>query len=285
MEIIRIPGIMQDTCRKQRQKGRSIGFVPTMGALHAGHLSIIKRAQRENDIVVVSIFINPIQFGPAEDFAAYPRDVDNDVAKLRELGVDTLFIPDNNLMYPAGFSTYIQVEGLSGKLCGITRPGHFRGVATVVAKLLNVVSPTHAYFGQKDFQQTVVIRRMVKDLNMNMEIVVCPTLREEDGLAMSSRNRYLNPEERSAATVLHRALTKTAAMLQSGGLSPAGLKEILAAELRKEALIASIDYAALYHPETLDELQVFGQAREVLIAVAARIGRTRLIDNLMVNID
>jgi len=284
MEIIRIPGIAQDTCRKQLQKGRSIGFVPTMGALHAGHLSLIKRAQRENDIVVVSIFVNPIQFGPAEDLAAYPRDVDNDVAKLRELGIDTLFMPDNNLMYPGGFSTYVQVDGHSDRLCGLTRPGHFRGVATVVAKLLNLVIPTRAYFGQKDFQQTVVIRRMVKDLNMNVEIVVCPTLREEDGLAMSSRNQYLNPEERAAATVLYRALTMTAERLQAGGVSPAGLKELLMAELRKEGLIAAIDYASLYHPETLDELQDLSQAKEVLIAVAARIGGTRLIDNLTVHI-
>lgn len=284
MEIIRIPGVMQDTCRKQLQKGRSIGFVPTMGALHAGHLSLIKRAQGENDVVVVSIFINPIQFGPAEDFAAYPRDVANDVAKLRDLGVDTLFMPDNALMYPSGFSTFIQVEGVSDKLCGLTRPGHFRGVATVVAKLLNLASPTRAYFGQKDFQQTVVIRRMVKDLNMNIEIVVCPTLREEDGLAMSSRNQYLNPEERSAATVLHRALTRTAEMLQEGSLSPAGLKELLVAELRKEVLLAAIDYASLYHSETLEELQDLSQVKEVLIAVAVRIGRTRLIDNLMVHI-
>ncbi|MBA4372173.1 MAG: pantoate--beta-alanine ligase [Thermodesulfovibrio sp.] len=285
MEIIRIPGVMQDTCRKQLQKGRSLGFVPTMGALHAGHLSLIKRAQRENDIAVVSVFINPIQFGPSEDLAAYPRDVDSDVAKLRELGIDTLFMPDNNLMYPGGFATYIQVDGLSGKLCGMTRPGHFRGVATVVAKLLNLTSPTRAYFGQKDFQQTVVIRRMVRDLNLNVEVVVCPTLREEDGLAMSSRNQYLNPEERAAATVLHRALTLTAERLLAGGLSPAGLKELLTAELKKETLVTAIDYAALCHAETLEELQDIGQAKEVLIAVALKIGRTRLIDNLMVNID
>ncbi len=285
MEIIRIPGIMQDTCRKQLQKGRSIGFVPTMGALHAGHLSLIKRAQRENDIVVVSIFVNPLQFGPAEDFAAYPRDVDNDVAKLRDLGVDTLFLPDSNLMYPAGYSTYVQVEGVTDRLCGLARPGHFRGVATVVAKLLNLTSPSRAYFGQKDFQQTVVIRRMVKDLGMNVEIVVCPTLREEDGLAMSSRNQYLNPEERTAAATLHRALKRTAEMLQGGKSSPAGLKELLVSELKKERLISVIDYASLYHTETLDELQDPGQVKEVLIAVAARIGRTRLIDNLVVNID
>lgn len=283
MEIIRIPGVMQDTCRKQLQKGRSLGFVPTMGALHAGHLSLIKRAQRENDIVVVSIFVNPLQFGPAEDFAAYPREVDSDVSKLRELGIETLFMPDSNLMFPSGFATFIQVEGLAEKLCGLSRPGHFRGVATVVAKLLNLTLPTRAYFGQKDFQQTVVIRRMVRDLNLNVEIVVCPTLREEDGLAMSSRNQYLSPEERSAATVLSRALTLTGERLQAGGLPPAGLKELLNAELKKEPLVQAIDYASLYHSETLEELEDLGQAKEVLIAVAARIGRTRLLDNLIVH--
>ncbi|MDA8084507.1 MAG: pantoate--beta-alanine ligase [Nitrospiraceae bacterium] len=284
MEIIRIPRIMQDTCRRHILKGRSVGFVPTMGALHEGHLSLMKRAQRENDSVVVSIFVNPAQFAPAEDFAAYPRDIDNDLVKLRDLGIDSLFVPDNSLMYPSGFSTSVEVGGLSDRLCGLYRPGHFRGVATVVAKLLNIVGPTRAYFGQKDFQQTVVIRRMVKDLNMDAEIVVCPTKREEDGLAMSSRNRYLNPQERTAAASLYRAMTLVSEDLRSGTKSPAALKEMLHAALAKEPLITGIDYAGIFHPETLDELQETGRLREVLIAVAARLGKTRLIDNIVVNL-
>ncbi len=284
MEIIRIPRIMQDTCRRHILKGRSVGFVPTMGALHEGHLSLVRRAQRENDSVVVSIFVNPTQFGPAEDFAAYPRDIDDDLAKLRALGIDSIFVPDNSLIYPAGFATSVEVGGLSDRLCGLYRPGHFRGVATVVAKLLNIVGPTRAYFGQKDFQQTVVIRRMVKDLNMDAEIVVCPTKREEDGLAMSSRNRYLNPGERTAAASLYRAMTLVSEDLRAEAKSPAALKEMLHAALVKEPLITGIDYAGIFHPETLDELQETGRLREVLIAVAARLGKTRLIDNIVVNL-
>jgi pantoate--beta-alanine ligase len=283
MEIIRIPRIMQDTSRKYLQKGRSVGFVPTMGALHEGHLSLIRRARAENDIVVVSIFVNPIQFGPAEDFTAYPRDTDNDIAKVRELGIDTLFIPEASLMYPEGFATSISVGTLSDRLCGLFRAGHFTGVATVVAKLLNLVGPTRSYFGQKDFQQTVVISRMVKDLNMNGEIVVCPTVREADGLAMSSRNRYLTPEERAGATVLYRTMTLVSAALHKGTASTAELKEMLQAELKKEPLITAIDYASLFNPETLEDLQKL-DVKEVLIAVAVRLGRTRLIDNLLMNL-
>ncbi len=274
---------MQNTSRKYLQKGQSIGFVPTMGALHEGHLSLIRRARAENDIVVVSIFVNPKQFGPAEDFTAYPRDTDNDIAKVRELGIDTLFIPEASLMYPEGFATGISVGMLSGRLCGLFRAGHFMGVATVVTKLLNLVSPTRSYFGQKDFQQTVVISRMVKDLNMNVEIVVCPTVREIDGLAMSSRNRYLTLEERTGATVLYRTMTLVSAALHTGTAVAAGLKEMLQSELKREPLITAIDYASLYSPETLEELQEL-DGKEVLIAIAVRLGRTRLIDNLLVNL-
>lgn len=275
---------MQDTCRKHLQQGLSIGFVPTMGALHDGHLSLIKRAQTENNLVVVSIFINPIQFGPAEDFATYPRDIDNDIAKIREIGIDAMFIPDNKLMYTSGFSTYIQVDPISDRLCGSFRPGHFRGVATVVAKLLNIVAPTRAYFGQKDFQQTVIIKRIAKDLNFHSEIVVCPTVREKDGLAMSSRNRYLNPAERSSATAIFRAITTASEMLQSGSGSVLAARELLQGELKKEALITGIDYASVFDSETLEEAQDLTNMREVLIAVAVRMGRTRLIDNMPVHL-
>ncbi|MBI5102244.1 MAG: pantoate--beta-alanine ligase [Nitrospirae bacterium] len=284
MELIRIPRIMQDTCRKHLQKGRSIGFVPTMGALHDGHLSLIRRAKSENDIVVASIFVNPLQFGPSEDFASYPRVIDEDTIKLRELGIDVIFIPDNSLMYPPGFSTYIDAGPVSEKLCGQFRPGHFRGVATVVAKLLNLISPTRAYFGRKDFQQTVVIRRMTRDLDINTEIVVCPTIREEDGLAMSSRNRYLSAGERAAATVLFRAMSTVSDGLQAGGTSISELKKNLISEISKEGLITSIDYASIYNPETLEEIKESGQLKEVLVAVAVRMGKTRLIDNLIVNL-
>lgn len=284
MELIRIPRIMQDTCRKHLQKGRSIGFVPTMGALHDGHLSLIRRAKSENDIVVASIFVNPLQFGPSEDFASYPRVIDEDTIKLRELGIDVIFIPDNSLMYPPRFSTYIDAGPVSEKLCGQFRPGHFRGVATVVAKLLNLISPTRAYFGRKDFQQTVVIRRMTRDLDINTEIVVCPTIREEDGLAMSSRNRYLSAGERAAATVLFRAMSTVSDGLQAGGTSISELKKNLISEISKEGLITSIDYASVYNPETLEEIKESGQLKEVLVAVAVRMGKTRLIDNLIVNL-
>ncbi|MHB8881498.1 MAG: pantoate--beta-alanine ligase [Thermodesulfovibrionales bacterium] len=282
MEIIRIPRILQDTCFKQRMHGRSIGFVPTMGALHEGHLSLIKRAASENDITVVSIFVNPMQFGPSEDLASYPRDIENDILKIRELKADILFLPDNSLMYAEGFSTSIQVDGLSDRLCGHFRPGHFRGVATVVAKLLNLTIPTRAYFGQKDFQQTVVIKRMVRDLNIGAEIVVCPTIRETDGLAMSSRNRYLAAEERTTAATLYKALSRASQQVLAGE-PMTRIREQLHAMLSAEPKITAIDYASVFHPETLQELQEAGQLKEVLIAVAVRIGKTRLIDNLIVN--
>lgn len=282
MEIIRIPRIVQDTCRKHLMKGRTIGFVPTMGALHEGHLSLIKRAKMENDITVASIFVNPAQFGPTEDLEKYPRDIENDTIKLRRYEIDILLLPDSNLMYTNGFSTYINVDSLSEKLCGIFRPGHFKGVATVVAKLLNIVSPTRAYFGQKDFQQTVIIRRTVKDLNFGVEIVVCPTIREHDGLAMSSRNSYLDEEQRKEAPVLYRCLNKASDAIKSGIIDTEQIKELMTKVLSDGALITQIDYASVYHPETLEEIKEI--KGEVLIAVAVRIGNTRLIDNILVNL-
>lgn len=282
MEIIRIPHIMQDTCKKYLLKGRSIGLVPTMGALHEGHLSLVKRARMENDISAVSIFINPTQFGPSEDLDRYPRDVENDIKKLRAQEIDVLFLPDNILMYPKGFATYVEVGNISGKLCGAFRPGHFRGVATVVAKLLNIVSPTRAYFGQKDFQQTVVIRRMAKDLDLNVEIVVCPTIREQDGLAMSSRNLYLNSQQRQAATMIYKCLSAASEALQSGNVSPTEAKELMRKMLAGEPLITNIEYASVYDTDRLDETV---QARgEVLLAIAVRMGNVRLIDNIVVNL-
>jgi len=282
MEIIRIPRVMQDTCKRYLLKGRSIGFVPTMGALHEGHMSLVKRARMENDISAVSIFVNPAQFGPSEDLEKYPRDIDNDIKKLRGQEVDILFLPDNALMYPKGFSTYIHVDRISEKLCGSFRPGHFRGVATVVAKLLNIASPTRAYFGQKDFQQTVVIRRMAKDLDLDVEIVVCPTIREQDGLAMSSRNLYLDSEQRKAATILYRCLSHASEAVLSGANSPAKTGELMREMLGGEPLITKIEYASVYDAATLDETDRVGG--EVLLAVAVRMGNVRLIDNVLVNL-
>jgi pantoate--beta-alanine ligase len=282
MEIIRIPRIMQDTCKKYLLKGRSIGFVPTMGALHAGHMSLVKRARMENDISAVSIFVNPTQFGPAEDLEKYPRDIDNDIKKLREQEVDILFLPDNALMYPKGFATYVHVDRISEKLCGNFRPGHFKGVATVVAKLLNIASPTRAYFGQKDFQQTVVIRKMAKDLDLDAEIVVCPTIREQDGLAMSSRNLYLDSKRRKAATVLYRCLRHASEAVLSRAYSAAQAREQMLGMLEAEPLITKIEYASVYDAGTLDETD--GVRGEVLLAVAVRMGDVRLIDNVLVNL-
>jgi pantoate--beta-alanine ligase len=280
MELLRIPRIAQDSCKKHLLRGRSIGFVPTMGALHGGHLSLIKRAAMENDIIVVSIFINPLQFGPAEDLEKYPRSIDDDINKLRDEQVDILFLPDNSLMYPQGFSSHIEIRPLSEKLCGKLRPGHFSGVATVVAKLFNIISPTRAYFGEKDFQQTVVVNRLARDLNFNVEIVVCPTMREQDGLAMSSRNRYLSAAERKAAGAIYRSLTDASEAIQSGTTSGQKIAGIMRKVLSEEPLISGIDYAATYDPETLEEI---GEIKnEVLLSVAVRLGTTRLIDNILV---
>jgi pantoate--beta-alanine ligase len=281
VEIIRVPRIMQETCKKHRLKGRSLGLVPTMGALHDGHMSLVKRAKMENDVLAASIFVNPLQFGPSEDLEKYPRDLDSDIGKLQQLEVDVLFLPDGGLVYPKGFSTHVEVEEISRKLCGSFRPGHFRGVATVVAKLFNITNPSRAYFGQKDFQQTVVIRQMARDLNFDTEIVVCPTIREHDGLAMSSRNLYLDAAQRNAAASLYRSLCAGSDALTAGERSASRIKGMMNSVLSAEELITGIDYASVYDPETLDEAtEIRG---EMLLAVAARIGKTRLIDNMLVN--
>ncbi len=281
MEIIRIPSILQDTTSGLLLRGRSIGFVPTMGALHEGHLSLIRRSRQENDKTVVSIFVNPLQFGPSEDFERYPRDFEGDTDNIRREGVDILFIPDALLMYPEGFSTRIEVGRLSDKLCGAFRPGHFSGVATVVAKLFQIVKPARAYFGQKDYQQAVIIRRMVRDLNMDLDVVLCPTIREKDGLALSSRNAYLQSGEREAAVILYRSMQETADHLKSGIIEVQNVGNVMHEKLLREPAISKIDYAGAYDAETLDELREM--KNEVLLAVAAWIGNTRLIDNMIVN--
>jgi len=279
MEIIRVSKIMRDTSLGHILRGKATGFVPTMGALHGGHLSLVKRAKQENDITVVSIFVNPIQFGPSEDFNKYPRDIDGDAEKLQIEGVDIIFMPEISSMYPNGFSTYIEVKKISERLCGAFRPGHFRGVATVVTKLLNIVNPTRAYFGQKDFQQTVIVKQLVKDLDMDVDIVVCPTIRERDGLAKSSRNIYLDKKEREASTVIYKCLAEVSALIKSGIINANHIKGVMHDILLKEPSVSEIDYAGVYDPATLDELsEIKGDA---LLAVAVKIGDTRLIDNML----
>ncbi len=273
---------MQDTSIGLCLRGKTIGFVPTMGSLHEGHLSLVSRAKQENDKAVVSVFINPLQFSPSEDYARYPRDIEGDIEKLKGEDVDILFMPAAPLMYPEGFLTRVDVGTVSDKLCGLFRPGHFIGVATVVSKLFNIVKPKRAYFGQKDYQQSVVINKMTKDLNMDVDIVMCPTIREKDGLAMSSRNLYLAPAQREAAVVLYRTLKETAGLLKSGIITIRNIKESMHDRILREPSVVKIDYAGAYEPETLDELDDIRE--EMLLAVAAWIGNTRLIDNMLVTI-
>lgn len=280
MEIIRIPKIMQATAKGHLVRGRTIGFVPTMGALHDGHLSLVRRARQENDLTAVSIFVNPIQFGPAEDFQKYPRDIEEDTGKLLKEQVDILFMPDTKAMYPEGFSTHIEVEQISERLCGAFRPGHFRGVATVVAKLFHIVLPKRAYFGQKDYQQAQVIKRMTRDLDMDIEIVVCPTVREKDGLAMSSRNAYLSAEQRRSATVLFRCLSEAAASVESGIIKVQDITRGMQQSLTDEPAITEVQYAGLFDPVTLGEIHETGG--DALLAIAVKMGDTRLIDNMLV---
>jgi pantoate--beta-alanine ligase len=282
MEIIRVPRIMRDTSRGYSLHVRTIGFVPTMGALHEGHLSLVRRAKQENDVTVVSIFVNPIQFGPSEDFKKYPRDIDGDTEKLKIEGVDIIFMPEISSMYPEGFFTHVEVEKISERLCGAFRPGHFRGVATVVTKLLNIVKPTRAYFGQKDFQQTVIVKQVVKDLDMDVDIVVCPTIRERDGIAMSSRNAYLNEKQREAATVIYKCLIEAVGLINSGIMNAAYIKKGMQDRLLREPEVSGIDYAGVYDPGALNELsEIEGDA---LLALAVKISDTRLIDNMLINV-
>jgi pantoate--beta-alanine ligase len=256
-----------------------VGFVPTMGYLHEGHLTLVKRAKAENSSVVVSIFVNPTQFGPQEDFNKYPRDPKRDLALLEKERVDIVFMPSVVEMYPPQFSSWVEVGKISERLEGASRPGHFRGVATVVAKLFNIVQPDRAYFGQKDAQQLVVIKKMVADLNMNLEIVGVPTVREPDGLAMSSRNTYLNAEERKAALVLYQALTLAQKLFSQGEKDAQTIRRQMTDLIQKQPL-AKIDYISIADAETLDELDI---ARPpALVSLAVKIGRTRLIDNVVV---
>ncbi len=262
----------------RREIPGSVGFVPTMGYLHQGHLALVKQARADNSTVVASIFVNPTQFGPGEDFDTYPRDTERDLALLEKENADIVFIPSNEEMYPEGFSSLVEVEKVTERLEGSHRPGHFRGVTTVVAKLFNIVEPTRAYFGQKDAQQATVIKKMVTDLNMNLEITVVPTVRESDGLAMSSRNIYLNPEERQAATVLFKALSLARQLQERGKIDAEYLRQEMTSLIGKEPL-AKIDYVSIADAQTLEELTEID--RPALASLAVRIGKTRLIDNMV----
>ena len=283
MEIVTRAQRMTLLSREARARGERIGCVPTMGALHEGHLSLVRRARQVSTLVVMSVFVNPTQFAPGEDFARYPRDLARDSDLAREAGTAILYAPEAREVYPEGFGTAVTVEGLDSVLEGASRPGHFRGVATVVAKLLNRVAPHVALFGQKDAQQATVIRKMVRDLEMDLEIEVCPTVREPDGLALSSRNVYLGPEERRAAPVLYRALRRAeSAIVSEEERDPERVLSLIRETVAAEPLV-SLEYAAVVDGETLQPLERIRGG--VLIPLAARLGATRLIDNIVVKLE
>lgn len=282
MKIIGSVKELRDLIKSEKKSGKSVGFVPTMGFLHEGHMSLVRAAKEANDFLVVSIFVNPTQFGENEDLDAYPKDLDGDQNKLVNEGVDLLFYPTVDEMYPSGYSTYVDVEGaMTGVLCGSSRPGHFRGVATIVTKLFNMVAPDRAYFGQKDAQQVSVIERMVIDLNMDLEIVPCPIFREEDGLAMSSRNTYLSKEERQDALVLSQSLFEARNWIEEGQRDS---NKIIKGIVDK---ISSVDYAIIDYVEIVDALtlnRIDTIKGDILIALAVKIGKPRLIDNLRLEV-
>lgn len=281
MEIIKEIEKMQQISREEAAAKKSIGFVPTMGYLHEGHLKLVEKAVDENDITVVSVFVNPTQFGPEEDYDEYPRDLERDLSLLRERKVDYVFYPAVEDVYPEGYATYVQVEKGTDVLCGRSRPNHFKGVTTIVSKLFNMVIPHRAYFGKKDGQQLLIIRQMVRDLNMDIEIVACPTVREKGGLAMSSRNKYLSSKEREAALVINRTLEKACSWIEEGERDGWEIKKAMEREIKAEPL-ATIDYASIVSRETLQELGVI--KGPIMIAIAAYIGSTRLIDNVWLEV-
>ncbi|MCK4244490.1 MAG: pantoate--beta-alanine ligase [Candidatus Omnitrophica bacterium] len=278
MKVIKTIKKMQSLSHHEKELRGTIGLVPTMGYLHSGHISLVKRAKKDCDLIVVSIYVNPTQFGESEDYKRYPRDLERDGKLAKAAGTDILFVPSNKEIYPDGYHTYIRVEELSGKLCGISRPIHFRGVAIIVAKLFNIVKPTRAYFGWKDAQQLIIIKKMVEDLNMDVEVIGLPTVREKDGLAVSSRNEYLSKKERKIAPVLYQALQKVKRMVDSG--------ENNSAKVLKEAediiikVKIKIDYLKAVNLTDLKDVKKI--EKNTLIAVAAWIGGTRLIDNILI---
>lgn len=279
MKIFTTIDDIRTASRAARREGKRLGLVPTMGALHEGHLSLLRAARASSDVVAASIFVNPTQFGPNEDLAKYPRSFDRDCDLLRRERVNLVFAPSVEEMYPAGAVTWVTVEDLSNRLDGRSRPGHFRGVTTVVSKLFHIVEPDVAFFGQKDAAQVAIIRRMVRDLNFPVDIVVCPIVREPDGLAMSSRNAYLSPEERTHALVLHRSLMKVQELIEQGENSAEKLAAAGRAELATESAVR-LDYFEIVNPDTLQPIKDISQ--DALVATAAYVGGTRLIDNLLI---
>lgn len=272
---------IREFVRQARAKGHSIGLVPTMGYLHEGHLELMRQAKKQCGTVIISIFVNPTQFGPGEDLESYPRDLDRDAGMAGSVGVDAIFNPGVEEIYPSGYCTYVDVEHITDRLCGASRPGHFRGVATVVTKLFNIVKPDYAYFGQKDAQQVLVIKRMAADLNMEVEVVTVPTVRERDGLAMSSRNVYLDSAQRQAALSLNRSLNKAAAEVSAGERDAAKIRQLVVDMIKAEPL-AEIDYVEIYsHPDLEPVEAIKGPA---LLALAVKIGRARLIDNIILDV-
>jgi pantoate--beta-alanine ligase len=278
--VVTTTSTLRDAVTDARRRDLTVGLVPTMGALHQGHLSLIEAARRETGFVVVSIFVNPTQFGPHEDLDRYPRPFARDLELCGQAGVDLVFHPEPAVLYPPGFRTYVEVTGWQDILCGASRPGHFRGVATVVLKLFLLVGPDRAYFGQKDAQQVRVIQQMVEDLNVPVEVHVCPTVREADGLALSSRNRYLESEQRRRATVLYAALREAQARIEAGERDAAAVRRLLTERIIQTSG-AVLDYAAVVDAETLEARNSLEPGRKVLLAVAVKFGSTRLIDNLL----
>jgi len=281
VKVVKSVAGMMALARRWKKEGKTVGFVPTMGYLHEGHLSLVRESKKRTDVTVVSIFVNPAQFGPQEDFKTYPRDLKKDSAYLRKGGVDCLFYPDAADVYPPGYRTYVEVHGLQDRLCGKSRPGHFRGVATVVLKLFNVVKPDLAFFGAKDAQQVLIIERMAADLDLDVVVVTCPLVREPDGLALSSRNAYLGPEERRAALVLSRSLRWAERAVAAGERDAAKLVAGIRSAIEAEPL-SRVDYVEAVNP--LDLEPVAAIRGDVLIALAVFIGSTRLIDNIRLRV-
>lgn len=281
MRVIEYINDLKAVIRSKKREGKTIGFVPTMGYLHEGHISLANVSVSENDFTIMSIFVNPTQFGPREDFAKYPRSMEKDTVMAEKAGVDVIFAPSAAEIYPNGYKTYVNVEEITDTLCGESRPGHFKGVATVVAKLFNIVEPDKAYFGQKDAQQAAVIKRMVRDLNMNVEITTCPIIREKDGLAMSSRNTYLSQGERRAAVILSRSLFEAEALIKSGERSSEKIISNMFGMIAAEKL-ADIDYIKIVDAQDLSDVSLID--KKVLIALAVKFGNTRLIDNVEVEV-
>ena len=281
MKIVKTIKEIREIVMQQQKMGRTIGLVPTMGYLHKGHLSLVEEARRNNDFIVMSIFVNPTQFGQNEDFDKYPRDLVRDARLAEDAGVDVIFSPEAGEMYPEGYKTYVNVEGITEVLCGKSRPGHFRGVTTVVCKLFNIVKPDRAYFGQKDAQQAAVIKKMVRDLDFDIEIVTCPIVREEDGLAMSSRNVYLDEQQRKSALILSKSLFEARRRILEGERDKQKILDNILQMLHTEKS-AEVDYVEIVNADTLEDIEEI--KGKVLIALAVKFGTTRLIDNIILEV-